>query len=285
MKRFHPTRVPALRWLLTALVGLLRPARLDTKSGFKLWVPKQDKSIYVADIFLTGYYEKAETLRVAQLLRPGDAVVDVGANIGYYTCLMSQAVGGTGVVYAFEPVPENREILAKNIALNALTNVEVNDVALGEERRRAVIAINQKNRGAHSLVAAAGSACGMEIAVARFDDVVPARELALVKIDVEGYELSVLKGMKGHLDRKLIKHILVEVTPSKMVRNGQRPDELFAMLEAYGFSGAVVTNTVDAKDLRINELRSNLGAYVKDENASFNILFSLSRDSSRAHGV
>ena len=277
MKRYHPTRNPLFRKLLTGFIGWIRPEKLHTKTGCKLWVPKKDRSIYVVDLFLTGYYERAESLRVIELLSTGDVVVDVGANIGYYTCLMSKSVGAEGVVFAFEPVSDNREVLEENIALNGLNNVSVYSCALAEVKEKSKIYLNNDNLGAHSLVGGENAQHSIEIDVVPFDEVVPYRQIALVKIDVEGYELSVLRGMEEHARKGMIKHILIEYTPSKIAQNGQSPAEFFSIIKRHGFNGEVISNTVDIPDMLLNDVQSNLKDYIVNKNASFNVL--LSKDS------
>lgn len=275
MKRFHPTRILLLRWFLTSLIGWIRPETMHLKTGCELWVPKKDRSIYIVELFLTGYYEKAETLRVLKLLSGGEVVVDVGANIGYYTCFMSKCVGNDGAVIAFEPVLDNRKILSVNVAKNGLSNVKIHSCALGEERRQGNISLSSNNRGAHSLVYVDDHYSTIEIEVVRFDEMVPLCDISFVKIDVEGFELSVLKGMEKHFRRKLIKNILIEFTPSKIVRNGQLPNEFFTLIEKYGFSGEIISNTVDVKDLTFSNVSKNLRTYTEDKHATFNIFLSL----------
>src|SRR3989344_1775867 len=79
--------------------------------------------IYMAARIYVNDYELVETKLFKSLLKPGMNVVDVGAAIGYYTCIAGKLLGPEGKVYAFEPAPRNFSILRKNIELNNLSNV------------------------------------------------------------------------------------------------------------------------------------------------------------------
>ncbi|MDQ3242738.1 MAG: FkbM family methyltransferase [Gemmatimonadota bacterium] len=72
---------------------------------------------------MRGIYEPAETALVQQLVGPGSTVLDIGANIGYYTLQFAELVGASGRVIAFEPDPANFELLARNTQLNGYLNV------------------------------------------------------------------------------------------------------------------------------------------------------------------
>src|SRR5205085_5346004 len=86
-----------------------------------------------ARIYYFGEHdERYETALMKRLLRPGMTCWDIGANIGYYTCLFAAAVGPRGKVVAFEPASRTRERLIQNVALHGFANVEVLPYALGD---------------------------------------------------------------------------------------------------------------------------------------------------------
>jgi hypothetical protein len=85
--------------------------------GSKMYVDSSD--IGVAPFLLEwGFYEKYETALFKRLVKKGMVVVDIGANIGYYTLLAAHLVGDKGKVFAFEPDPNNYDLLCKNIEVN-----------------------------------------------------------------------------------------------------------------------------------------------------------------------
>jgi len=270
---FHPTRITWLRKLLLFCISLIRPSIIKTKFDFRLFIPKSDKSIYVAKLFLTGTYEFTETKKTLESIHKGSTVVDIGANIGYYTCLMGRQMDSTGKVYAIEPDAENRNVLNKNIKLNHLTNVDVRTYALGERHTRLPLYRNPENLGAHSLVHN-DQMTETEIEVQRFDDVIPKSKIDFIKIDVEGYELSVLQGMTGFFKDDLINMILCEFTPFKIKENEQNPESFLDLIESYNFKIEVLSNTIDREFITAQQLREELTGFSENKYASFNLLIS-----------
>ena len=161
--------------------------------------------------FLTGDAEPEVQHALGELLKPGDVVFDVGANIGFFTILCSRLVGDGGRVYAFEPMPENADTLRHNIALNGLSNVTVVEKALSSSTGHAELFVSRWS-AFHSLnVEGAskrehlGPQAGEPIAVetVTLDEFLAAGDVPapdLVKVDVEGAELAVLQGMRHTLE-------------------------------------------------------------------------------------
>jgi len=145
---------------------------------------------------LNGTYEPEQTRLAVELVRPGATVFDVGAHIGYYTLLFSRLVGPEGRVVAFEPSPRNLPVLRWHVARNGCANVQVEAVAVSDET------------GAARFAAGTGSGTGrlaesgtVEVRTIRLDDYVDAGGPMpdVLKIDVEGAELAVLRGAVGVL--------------------------------------------------------------------------------------
>ena len=182
-------------------------------------------------------YERGATRLVQTMLGRGGIFIDIGANAGYYTVLAAARVGNTGRVFAFEPNPAVRTRLQHHVALNAVTHrVAISGIALGACNVDAVefyLSCIPENSGLSSLVPpkpAATSFDGTRIPVSDrglHPDVkirVPIRtfdswaETAgvsgadLVKIDVEGAELDVLRGMSRSLETRAFPRIICETT-------------------------------------------------------------------------
>lgn len=161
-------------------------------------------------------WEPHVTRLVTQLLSPGDVFVDVGANGGYYALLASRIVGTGGRVYALEPNPDAYELLALNVELNRADNVVALAVAAGATTGRAQLRTPASgDSGMSSLlrVPAEGGE-GTSVVVARLVEIVreaDARSLRLVKIDVEGFEAEVLRGLEPLLEGGQSPAIIVEV--------------------------------------------------------------------------
>jgi FkbM family methyltransferase len=130
-------------------------------------------------------------------LRPAEVVVDVGANIGTLTIVAALTVGPEGRVFAVEAHPRTAAFLRGNVALNGLTNVEPLLCALGI--RTGTARLTDRRSDDQNRVSADG---GVDVPLRRLDDLpLPEREISVLKIDVEGYELRVLEGGSAVLGR------------------------------------------------------------------------------------
>ena len=163
--------------------------------------PSQDA--YQRHLFLSGEYEPGTLNLMREVLRPGDVFVDAGANLGLMTIHAAALVGNEGAVVAFEPSPQICQILRQNVSLNACTNVEVHEVALGERSGNATFyARPEINSASGTLIASPDSQAQTQVPVRTLTESLDARHrnrLRLIKIDVEGYELPVLRGSRGLL--------------------------------------------------------------------------------------
>ena len=140
-----------------------------------------------------GEYNEPEMAALRQLCAPGDHVFDIGANIGAHTMPLAQHVGPSGVVYAIEPQRIVYQMMCANVALSALTNVYTFWAAAGAQPGVTnVPALNYAQRGNFGGISV-GSASGERVPVMTVDALRPPK-CRLLKIDVEGFELEVLKG-------------------------------------------------------------------------------------------
>jgi len=165
----------------------------------------------------------------SHILKEGDAVLDIGANIGYYVLIESQLVGAKGKVYAVEPVRDNFELLKKNISLNDLKNVDAFQLALGKHNQESMI-----------YVSTLANLCSMKqnTTLGKIIDVQSVTEQtvdtflknrsspSLIRMDVEGYEYEILGGMPLTLNRNL--RILAELHPCNL--SDKQMDEIFQIL-------------------------------------------------------
>lgn len=181
-----------------------RPRVVDLASGSSLAlevVPRDDIGRF---LYLYGLWDLAGTRLLQRILRPGMTVLDVGANIGYFTLLAATRVGPSGLVQSFEPHDEIRRRLVRNVERNGLLNVEVRPEAVGRTGGEIAFyrSADASNQGISSTVE--GPAPHGEPREARpvlvpcvtLDEVAASldRPVDLVKIDVEGAELEALAG-------------------------------------------------------------------------------------------
>jgi FkbM family methyltransferase len=174
----------------------LSPYVLKTLHGFLLKIdPANDNGVELS-LHETGTYEKGILFFLKDFLKKGDCFVDVGANIGLMSLFASQCVGENGTVLSFEAHPETSELLNYNISLNKFKNIRVFDCALGGQKGEGVIRFQSElNRGGASLVDNVKREDGFKVIIDTLDALFPDKLIPkVVKIDVEGFELEVLKG-------------------------------------------------------------------------------------------
>ncbi|MDI9432604.1 MAG: FkbM family methyltransferase [Planctomycetota bacterium] len=167
----------------------------------------------------------------SRYLRPGDTVVDVGANIGLLSLTASRLVGEQGWVYAFEPHPRVYEYLLGNIALNRAQNIRAFNAALGDTE--GTVRFADRSRG-DDRSAVATDDQGTVVPCHRLDRFdLPVASLALLKIDVEGYEKFVVQGAESLRDK--VSCIYFEAIESNLGAFGYTLRELLDLLTSHGF--------------------------------------------------
>jgi FkbM family methyltransferase len=163
--------------------------------------------------------------RVDSLLSPGDWVLDAGANVGHYTARFSRAVGPTGRVIAFEPVPSTFAILASNMIAAGCSNVTLVNAALSNAVTEAHMSVPGYADGRPNFYQARlTTGAGLSVMTLAADQFALHKKIRLVKIDTEGHELAVLQGMVALLRRD---------RPVLIVEDSSR--EIGSYLQAFGY--------------------------------------------------
>ncbi|RGE42986.1 FkbM family methyltransferase [Comamonas testosteroni] len=151
-----------------------------------------------------GEWSEPETFLFTQFLTLGDVAVEAGANIGTHTVMLSQAVGDSGKVYAFEPQRHSFQLLCTNLVINQRLNVHAHQWAIGDTDGRidfpAIAPGHDDNFGAVSLLFASQAQQTESVPVQRIDTLNLAR-VDFLKADVEGYEVQVLQGAMQTIER------------------------------------------------------------------------------------
>jgi FkbM family methyltransferase len=211
-----------------------------------------DRSFY----FLGRWYDLETQLALDLILKPGDTVVDVGANYGHFSLSAAANVGETGKVFAFEPNPVVFARLRTHIALNKLDSVHVQNVGLADVERELELNVPQINSGEASF-----AETGYEDAevvtcpVLIGDNVIGDTETTLIKIDVEGFEMRVLKGLEKTIARDK-PWIITEVVPGHLARDDQTPADLDEFLKPMGYVPKLLGLTrvkANAKELTLHD--------------------------------
>jgi FkbM family methyltransferase len=198
--------------------------------GARMTAHSADRAIALL-LWKFGLLERHEFRYFLGCVRPGMRIADIGANIGLYTLPCAMAAGVDGRVWAFEPEERNHRTLARNITLNNLTNVTLEQAAAGDRNRDAVLYTSASNSGDHSLYTNAGRLEGTACRVIVLDDYFPSSQrLDLVKIDVQGGEGAVLRGMQRLLRNNPAMEIVMEFWPEGIGLSGIAPEDLLASL-------------------------------------------------------
>lgn len=162
------------------------------------------------NVLFSGSYEPHIASLFEHLLQPGGTAIDVGANVGMHALTLARIVGSSGTVVAFEPNPAARMRLEQNVALNGFGHVRIDARALGDERVRSTLRVPAAgsaeacNQGMASLVALETPHDLVEVDVAPLDAIAGefrVDRVDVVKIDVQGYEVHVLRGMSSVIER------------------------------------------------------------------------------------
>lgn len=155
---------------------------------------------YVGQRIALEKYEPYETELILRQVKSGDVIVDIGANIGYYTVLFADKVGKSGKVIAIEPDPINFEILQKNIKENKLFNVVAVQAAVGSQTGELKLYKSKENFGDHKLY---GGDKGEKVKVIKLDEFLKDQKINLIKVDTQGWEPEVFAGAKKTIEKDL----------------------------------------------------------------------------------
>jgi FkbM family methyltransferase len=228
----------------------------EVQTSFKngiTWLSNENIAIYTsADNYIeycilsNGDYEGDICKLINISLRPGFIALDIGANIGLQTMRMSRCVGKTGMVYSFEPIAYLQKKFKQNIALNNCDNVKLFPLALSDKADTLTMTVNEKqwNQGTFSLSREGNEGVPQQIAVKVADDIEEIKNierLDLVKIDVEGFEYHVLRGLKATL-KKHRPRLIFEYDKNYWLSTGQHLTDCIAFLTELNYTIFQVTS-------------------------------------------
>jgi len=190
-----------------------------------------------------GAPEPGTLLRFRTLAKPGMCVADIGANVGLFTVAAAIETGPDGAVFAFEPTPRTHAILLENIQLNGLLEsgrVAVHRLAISDRAGTGRFGLHQANCGHNSLFTLQGADRVIEVKTLALDEAVSDRRLDLVKIDAEGAEPAVLRGMRGHIAANPEIQIIAELAPDLLRGAGVEPISFLREIREMGFEHRLI---------------------------------------------
>ena len=186
-------------------------------------------------------YEQPETRLIHAVLDTGDVFLDVGANVGYYSLLASQIVGDSGQVHAFEPIPQNVVALRRTILANGITNIVVNQVAVGDRPGSLDLFVSDQKVGSSgwaSIVPSRRRSKVVTVERMAIDHYVQSGSISrvkLAKLDIEGGELDAFRGMISLLGQPDAPDLLCEVNPHLLEKLGSESRDLTWFLAEQGY--------------------------------------------------
>ncbi|HFE66504.1 MAG TPA: FkbM family methyltransferase [Chloroflexi bacterium] len=290
VKRFRPAHV-ATHWLMThgAIPSLEKVKRFQTMPDDPFWFRLE---------LLTGRHEPETTAQLDRLARPGMVMLDVGAHVGYYACRYARKIGENGRIYAFEPHPRTFDRLRRNV--NAFANVIPVQAALADAPGTAVLHDYLMMSASGSLhydeamvdLQKAGVADGdvaprlgdqfadqtYTVQTLRADDYLAeqgVKRVDVIKMDIEGAELSALRGLRQTIANSPGIVMVMEYNPAALKAFDHNPEEALGEVLAMGFQKVQVIepdgNLVDVtgEATAVHDLTAQLIAHMGVVNVLF----------------
>ena len=179
--------------------------------------------------------ESYETKIMRDIVKEGMTVVDIGANIGYYSLILSDLVGKKGKVISIEPEPENFRLLLKNINANNKSNINSVKRALSDKDGAIDFFISEEHKGDHRSYDSGDKRKKIKVKSICLDAFLGSKiKPDIIKMDIQGAEYSAIKGMENTLKKKDV-ILLMEFSPSLIEKSGNSPKELLNLIEKMGF--------------------------------------------------
>ena len=201
-----------------------------------LFLHKNDKVIST-QILWRHSYENFTTNFIKTKINPGDTVLDIGANIGYFSVLFSEWVGRKGKVFAFEPEDINYHLLDKNLRINKCKNVILEKKAISDKEGRVKLFLNEEQRGAHSFWGTEDKQNFIEIEIIRLDDYFFKKGIKVdfIKMDIEGAEPKALRGAEQLFSSTPHLKGIFEFNPYMLKLAGEDPLAFLSKFTAWGY--------------------------------------------------
>jgi len=247
-----------------------------TKDGFGLYVDPND-TVISKTICFNGEWEPQLANFFKKIVKKGMNVIDIGANIGYFTILFSKLVDPPGSVIAFEPSPRNFDFLKKNVISNSLKNVQLVQKAVSNNVGHESFFLSKVNFGDHRLEGLPvddtdNSRDVITTEVTTLDDYLNGSRLDFCKIDAQGAEMKVLEGGIKTIEKNNDLKMAIEFSPRHLSAMGAEPMDFLKKIKGFGF------NIYDLYNIEGGQIRDLESLCSKYEGGLFTDLY-LSRNS------
>lgn len=257
----HPTQQLSNRDLI--YLGDYR-ALTRTVFGQKIFVDTRDISI-APHILLDGYWEMWITKVFMDTIKEGMTVIEVGSNIGYYTLLAASQIGANGRLYAFEANSHVFEILFQNMAVNGfLDRATLINKAVSDKSEKLKFHKLKRYHGSSSIVELSQEFLNqymdeietIEVEATSLDEYFAAKDtrIDIIKIDAEGSEALIFKGMGRILESNPDVKIICEFAPGLISGTGKDPKDFLEEIISYGFKLKIIGTDSNLVDISMGEL-------------------------------
>ena len=196
-----------------------------------------------------GNFEPVETEIVKKEIKENDIVLDVGANIGYYSLIFAQLIGKSGKVYSFEPDPTNFEILKKNILVNKHENVILENKAVSNKEGNLKLYLSTENNGMHRIYPSKWCKESIDINSIKIDNYFNKNQkIDFIKLDIEGAEYDALLGMESIIQNNENIVIFIEFVPTSLEEHGTNPEKVIDFFINHKFKIFKINNIAEKKE-------------------------------------
>jgi FkbM family methyltransferase len=234
LHRFSAVRAvrPRVRQVLFRLLAP-RDVLLVRFGGLLMYI--HATKVFVSNYILCNYESYAVEL-FKSAIKDGATILDLGANVGYFSLIAAGQTGPNGKIYAFEPAPDNFNLLTRNIRVNGLPNIMPIQKAVGSESKSMTLFLSESpdmhSLNPHPVSTTKGT---MEVECTTIDDFMDGRGVDVIKIDVEGNELHALNGMTKTIATSQSPVLFLELNPACLRQAHFEPEALLLKLWNLGF--------------------------------------------------
>ena len=262
---------------LRQLVGQVDSMERISVNGYELYISRDDLGSVAESLRRHGAYEKRIVDFFTHVVKPGACVLDIGANIGYYTVLFSRLVGDTGKVFAFEPDARNYRVLNENIQLNGCTNVVALNIALSDHSGHQTFFTDKTHFGVHSLarenlIHVGGDATVPTLTLNDFTaQHLVGRVVDLIKIDTQGAEGIVFSQSEACFTAPEM-YVLMEYWPFGLRSFGTDPEAFLKKMHAKGLDFMTMNKQGEVQAVEFKDLLDMLAQKAFARYSSINLV-------------
>lgn len=221
-----------------------------TVLGKKMFLDLSDRTI-CENLYVRRVWEPQVTRHLRTFLSQGMTVLDIGANVGYYTLLFSELVGSNGRVFAFEPEPSRFNLLKANVEENRCTNVVLRREAVSNMTGEMRLNMDPRaNPGDNRLFDWPDARSSVMVKTVRLDDLFPdpLSSVDFVKMDIQGAEAIAFQGMRNLVSTSRAITVLMEFWPEGISKSGMEPKAYLDDLVKSGFHLYVIDDEGQASN-------------------------------------